>query len=237
MADLVNLVSQNVKAVRQRITSACDRVGRDPSTVRLVGVSKTFPIKHVMAAVDAGVTDLGENRVQEAEEKIALATHLTGITWHLIGHLQSNKARRAISTMTWIQSVDSLDLLHRLERSAKEKGTSAQLLLQVDLAREVTKHGASADVIHQLLTAGADCHALQIRGLMVLPPWSTDPEQSRPYFRQLRRLRDQLIDTGVDQTMLGELSMGMSHDFDVAIEEGATMIRVGRAIFGRRSSN
>jgi len=139
--------------------------------------------------------------------------------------------------MTWIQSVDSLDLLHRLERSAKEEGASVQLLLQVDLAREATKHGASADVIHQLLTAGADCHALQIRGLMVLPPWSTNPEQSRSYFRQLRRLRDQLIDTGVDQTMLGELSMGMSHDFDVAIEEGATMIRVGRAIFGRRSSN
>ena len=237
MADLVDRIKQNVKSVRQRITSACDRVGRDPSTIRIIAVSKTFPIKHVMAAVDAGVTDLGENRVQEAEEKISQVRDLTGTTWHLIGHLQSNKARRAISAMPWIQSVDSLDLLHRLERSAKEEGKSTQLLLQVELAGEATKHGASTDVIYQLLDAGAHCHAVKIRGLMVLPPWSKNPEQSRPYFRQLRRLRDQLIDTGVDKTMLGELSMGMSHDFDVAIEEGATMIRVGTAIFGQRSSN
>ena len=237
MADLADRVKQNVKAVQQRITSACDRAGRDPSTIRIVGVSKTFPIQHVLAAADAGVTDFGENRVQEAEEKIGQARHLTGTTWHLIGHLQSNKARRAISAMTWIQSVDSLDLLQRLERSAKEEGTSAQLLLQVDLAGEATKYGAAADVIYQLLDAGANCHAVKIRGLMGLPPWSANPEQSRPYFRQLSRLRDQLIDTGVDKTMLGELSMGMSHDFDVAIEEGATIIRVGTAIFGRRSSN
>ena len=237
MADLADRVKQNVKAVQQRITSACDRAGRDPSTIRIVGVSKTFPIQHVLAAADAGVTDFGEYRVQEAEEKIEQARHLTGTTWHLIGHLQSNKARSAISAMTWIQSLDSLALLQRLERAAKEEGTSAQLLLQVDLAGEATKYGAAADVIYQLLDAGANCHAVKIRGLMGLPPWSANPEQSRPYFRQLSRLRDQLIDTGVDKTMLGELSMGMSHDFDVAIEEGATIIRVGTAIFGRRSSN
>ena len=179
--------------------------------------------------------DLGENRVQEALEKIAGAADLQGISWHLIGHLQSNKARRAAAAMAWIQSVDSVALLRRLDRAAAEARTAASLLVQVDLAGERTKHGAPPDTVREILAAGAQCRAVSIRGLMVLPPWSADPEAARPWFRRLRELRDRLADAGVPRDSLRELSMGMSHDFEVAIEEGATMVRVGTAIFGPRA--
>lgn len=235
-ADLAATVARNVRAVRERIAGACDRAGRDPGAVRLVGVSKTFPVTHVRAAVAAGLTDLGENRVQEALAKVAQTADLGSITWHLIGHLQSNKARRAVVAMAWIQAVDSVGLLQRLERTAREEGTTAEALVQVDLAGEQAKSGAPVDVVRHVLAAAAACRAVNVRGLMLLPPWSADPERTRPYFRRLRELRDQLAAAGVPRQRLGELSMGMSNDFEVAVEEGATIVRVGTAIFGRRTA-
>lgn len=228
-------IAANLRDVRGRMARACVRAGRDPRSVRLVGVSKTFPLGYVRAAAAAGLTDLGENRVQEALDKIAGAADLHGITWHLIGHLQSNKARRAAVAMDWVQSLDSVALLQRIDRAALEEGTTASLLVQVDLAGERTKHGAPPAAVREILDAGAACRAVAIRGLMVLPPWSADPEAARPWFRRLRQLRDSLLDAGAPPACLDELSMGMSHDFEVAIEEGSTMVRVGTAIFGPRS--
>ena len=235
-ADLAATIARNVRAVRERIAGACHRAGRDPGAVRLVGVSKTFPVTHVRAAVAAGLTDLGENRVQEALAKVAQAADLGPITWHLIGHLQSNKARRAVVAMAWIHAVDSVALLQRLERTAREEGTTAEALVQVDLAGEQTRSGAPVDVVRHVLAAAAACRAVNVRGLMLLPPWSADPERTRPYFRRLRELRDQLAEGGVPRPRLGELSMGMSNDYEVAVEEGATIVRVGTAIFGRRAA-
>lgn len=235
-ADLAATIARNVRAVRERIAGACDRAGRDPGAVRLVGVSKTFPVTHVRAAVAAGLTDLGENRVQEALAKVAQTADLGPITWHLIGHLQSNKARRAVVAMAWIQAVDSVGLLQRLERTAREEGATVEALVQVDLAGEQAKSGAPVDVVRHVLAAAAACRAVNVRGLMLLPPWSADPERTRRYFRRLRELRDQLADAGVPRQRLGELSMGMSNDFEVAVEEGATIVRVGTAIFGRRTA-
>lgn len=230
----VEAIATNLRYVRSRIAAACDRAGRDATSVRLVGISKTFSMTSVRAAVEAGLTDLGENRVQEALDKVSQSADLN-VTWHLVGHLQSNKARRAVVAMSWIHSVDSIGLLERLDRSALDERTSAHVLVQVDFAGEATKHGSSVDETRAILARGARCQAIQIRGLMVLPPWSTDPEQTRPYFRQLADLRDRLIAEGTPHAMMAELSMGMSHDFDVAIEEGATIVRVGTAIFGPRS--
>ena len=234
-ADLAATIGRNVRAVRERIARACDQAGRDPATVRLVGVSKTFPLAYVRAAVAAGLTDLGENRVQEAVDKAAQAADLGPLNWHLIGHLQSNKARRAIVAMAWIHSVDSVDLLRRLERTAREEDTTAEALVQVDLAGEQAKSGVPVDIVRDVLAAAAECRAVTVRGLMVLPPWSSDPERTRPYFRRLRELRDRLAGAGVPPQRLGELSMGMSNDFEAAVEEGATIVRVGTAIFGRRA--
>ena len=235
-ANTANTIANNAAEVRARLRQAAKRVGRDPATIRLVAVSKTFPVSGVRAGIGAGLADFGENRVQEALEKIdAIAdAQRSGITWHLIGHLQSNKVRKAAAAFTWIHSIDRLDLLARLEQAAADLGTCPNLLLQVDLAGEATKHGAPIDSARKILEAGAACTAVRIRGLMVIPPWSPDSEHTRPFFRRLRQLRDKLVDDGLDPKMLRELSMGMSHDFEVAIEEGSTIVRVGTAIFGRR---
>ena len=197
-------------------------------------MTKTFPLSAVEAGAGAGLTDFGENRVQEALGKIE-RTRALGLTWHLIGHLQSNKARSAAAGFAWIHSVDSLKLLHRLDHAAVEAATSPNLLIQVDLAGEATKHGARVDEVRPLLAAAGQCGAARVRGLMLMPPWSDDPEAVRPWFRRLRELRDELLDEGAGPAALAELSMGMSHDFEVAIEEGATIVRVGTAIFGRRT--
>ena len=234
--ELAETIERNLRGVRERMARACERAGRDPGAVRLVGISKTFPASHVRTAAAAGLTDLGENRVQEALDKIAETADVRGITWHLVGHLQSNKARRAAAALAWIQSVDSVGLLRRLDNAAAAERTTPHLLVQVDLAGERTKHGAPAAAVREILDAGTQCRAVEIRGLMVLPPWSADPEQARPWFRRLRELRNRLADAGVPRAYLRELSMGMSHDFEVAIEEGATTVRVGTAIFGRRAA-
>jgi len=226
-------IAASLSAVRQRLARAIDRAGRFPSSVRLVAVSKTRPAGDVRAAFDAGQFEFGENRVQEALEKIA-ATSDIPITWHLVGHLQSNKARRAAASFACIHSIDSAEVLKRVDAAAGEAGRRTELLVQVDLAGEATKHGAPAEAWLSLFDAAADCRAARVTGLMLLPPFTPDPEDARPYFRRLRALRDELAGRGVPADMLRELSMGMSHDFEVAVEEGATIVRVGTAIFGER---
>ncbi len=226
-------IAASLSAVRQRLARALERAGRLPSSARLVAISKTRPAEDVRAAFEAGQAEFGENRVQEALEKIA-ATSDIPITWHLVGHLQSNKARRAAGAFGCIHSIDSVDLLKRVDAAAEEAGRRPELLVQVDLAGEPTKHGAPAETWLSLFEAAAACRAARVAGLMLLPPFTPDPEDARPYFRRLRALRDELAGRGVPPAMLGELSMGMSHDFEVAVEEGATLIRVGTAIFGER---
>jgi pyridoxal phosphate enzyme (YggS family) len=221
-----------LRSVRARMTRAAEAAGRDPSAIRLVAVSKTFDVAHVTAAAGAGQVDFGENRVQEAAEKIERVA--LPLRWHLVGHLQSNKVRRAASLFACIQSVDSIDVLRRLERAAVETGTTLEVLVQVDLAGEATKHGARPEDLEHLFAEAAACHAVRVTGLMTLPPFFDDPEQARPYFDRLRTLREELRARDMPAAMLRELSMGMSHDFEVAIQEGATVVRVGTAIFGER---
>lgn len=226
-------IAGRLTAIRERIAAVAQSAGRDPSSIRLVAVSKTFPAGAVREAWQAGQRDFGENRVQEALQKIAASADLP-IRWHLLGHLQMNKARKAGPAFSMIQSVDSVELLEKLDRAAAEAGKSPELLVQVDLAREATKFGAPPDEARRILDAAAACHAVRVRGLMTLPPLPDTPEDSRPWFRQLRELRDRWQAEGVPRSMLAELSMGMSGDFDVAIQEGATIVRVGTAIFGSR---
>lgn len=227
-------IADNVAAVRERIAAAADKAGRRAESVRLVAVSKTFPVENVRAAYDAGQRDFGENKVQEALQKIGELAELP-IRWHLIGHLQSNKARKAGPAFAAIHSIDSIDLLERVDAAAADAGAAPEVLIQVDLAGEATKHGAAPDDVAAIARAARTCRAARLTGLMLLPPWSEDPEVARPYFRRLRELRDRLVDQGVDAAALRDLSMGMSHDYDVAIEEGATIVRVGTAIFGQRT--
>jgi hypothetical protein len=196
-------------------------------------VSKTFTADHIRAAADLGQLDFGENRVQEALLKMDATAGLP-ISWHLVGHLQSNKARKAGARFDVVHSVDAAELVDRLDQGASEAGRRLDVLVQVDLAGEPTKHGAPPSVVRPIFDAARTCPAVRMRGLMLLPPATSDPEGARPSFRSLRQLRDELARSGIDRVALDQLSMGMSHDFEVAIEEGATMVRVGSAIFGER---
>jgi pyridoxal phosphate enzyme (YggS family) len=226
-------IAVRLAEIRARIADAAARAGRAPSDVRLIAVSKTFPIESVRAAYDAGQRDFGENRVQDALQKIEAGADMS-IHWHLIGHLQSNKARKAAERMALIHSIDSVDLLRRVDAAAAAVPRRLQALVQVDLAGETTKHGASPEALAAIFAAARSCTAVDVVGLMLLPPLAENPEDARPWFARLRDLRSRLRDAGVDPAMLRELSMGMSHDFEVAIEEGATMVRIGTAIFGQR---
>jgi len=230
---LDSTIRANLEDVRRRLAQAAGHAGRDPADVRLVAVSKTFGPDHVRAAVAAGQADFGENRVQEALQKIGQTADLE-IRWHLVGHLQSNKARKAVPAFAAIHSVDRLDLLERLDSAAAELGVSPDVLVQVDLARESTKSGATPDEARALVAAAAKCRAVRLAGLMLLPPFFDDAEDVRPYFVRLRRLRDKMAASDAPAGLLRELSMGMSHDFEVAVEEGATIVRIGTAIFGAR---
>jgi pyridoxal phosphate enzyme (YggS family) len=229
----VHDIAGNLAAIRERIAAAAAAAGRPAGEVRLLAVSKTFGADEVRAAYAIGQRDFGENKVQEALQKKAATAELE-IRWHLIGHLQSNKARRAAEAFAAIHAIDSVDLLRKVDRAAADAGTAPDLYIQVDLAGEATKFGAAEADVPAIALEAAQCRAAQLRGLMLLPPWSDDPEQARPYFRRLRELRDRLLDGGVAAASVRELSMGMSHDFDVAIQEGATLVRVGTAIFGTR---
>jgi len=226
-------IASRLARVRARIDAAARSANRDPASVRLIAVSKTFPIDAVREAFQAGHRDFGENRVQEALQKMERSADLP-IRWHLLGHLQTNKARKAAPAFAMIQSVDGVELLEKLDQAAEDTGHAPELLIQVDLAGEATKFGVSPDEVPRLFEAAGRCRAARIVGLMTLPPVPETPEDARPWFRRLRDLRDQWHASGVPAHMLRELSMGMSGDFEVAIQEGATMVRVGTAIFGSR---
>jgi len=227
-------IASNLSDIRTRISRAAGTVSRDPSSIRLIAVSKTFPLDLVRQAYDAGQREFGENRVQEGLQKIDGSADLS-IRWHLLGHLQTNKARKAASAFAMIQSVDSVELLHKLDRGATDEGRTPELLIQVDLGGEATKFGSPPDEVPRLFEAADACRAARVVGLMTLPPLPETPEDARRWFRQLRELRDGWRASGVPAAMLRELSMGMSADFEVAIQEGATIVRVGTAIFGRRT--
>jgi pyridoxal phosphate enzyme (YggS family) len=226
-------ISANLEAVRRRIAAAAQRAGRSPSDITLVAVSKTVDTDRIRTALAAGHSVFGENRVQEAVSKMDRLADLP-IEWHLIGHLQSNKAKRAAASFAWIQSVDSIELVERLDRAAAGSARSPRILIQADLAHEATKHGADEAAVTALAVAAAQATSLDLRGLMIVPPNPVRPEDSRPWFRRLRGLRDRLVASGLPPACMAELSMGMSHDFEIAIEEGATIVRVGTAIFGDR---
>ncbi|MEN3337416.1 MAG: dependent protein [Acidobacteriota bacterium] len=227
-------IAANLETIRSRIDKAARRVGRDPADVLLIAVSKTFGADRVRAARAAGQRHFGENKVQEALQKIA-DTADKEIRWHLIGHLQSNKVKKAATAFHCIHSVDSLDLLTRLDAAAHDQGAAPDVLIQVDLAGEVTKFGAPVDHARRVLDAALGARAVRVVGLMLIPPWNEDQEQTRPWFAKLRALRDSWLAEGVPAAALRHLSMGMSHDFEAAVEEGATLVRVGTAIFGKRT--
>ena len=230
---LDTLVAGRLAAVRTRIASAATRSGRPPEAVRLVAVSKTFGASAVRAAYAAGQVDFGENRVQEALAKQADTADLP-LRWYLIGPLQANKANKIPGAFAGVHSVHSLDIVERLSRAAVAAGANVPILIQVDLAHEATKSGAAESDLRPLLAGARQLPGIRVEGLMLLPPYEEDVELVRPWFRRLRELRDTLQAEGTPADHLRELSMGMSHDFEVAIEEGATIVRVGSAIFGDR---
>ena len=220
--------------VRSRIASAAKRAGRASRDLQLIAVSKTHPSEMLREAIAAGITDLGENRVQEADGKIEEVGRESA-RWHLIGHLQSNKARRAVQLFDVIHSLDSVALAHKLDRACHDlERNQLPVLIQVDLGHEATKSGVDENELPELIEAVISCERLSLIGLMTLPPFFADPELTRPFFVQLRELGDRYSSQGVFDRHRAELSMGMTHDFEVAIEEGATMLRVGTAIFGER---
>ena len=230
-------VKANYNNVLHKINDAAARSGRDPSDVKLVAVSKTHPASAIRESIIAGCTVFGENKVQEAESKIREVGRDVA-EWHLIGHLQTNKARKAVQLFDVIHSLDSVELAERLERICTDEGRpSLPVLVQIDLAGEETKSGISENELPDLVERLKQCKKLKFVGLMVLPPFFEDPEATRPYFVKLRQIRDRLSEQNAFAVDKGQLSMGMSHDFEVAIEEGSTIVRVGTAIFGERQYN
>jgi hypothetical protein len=225
-------IPARVAAVRRRIEAAAGRAGRDAAGVTLIAACKTVDLERVRCALEHGVGELGENRVQEAEEKIrALGP---GPRWHLIGHLQSNKAARAAAIFDWVHGVDSVALGEKIDRSARERGRAVQILLQVNLSGEATKSGVREEEAEGIARRLAELKSARLRGLMTIPALSPDPERARPAFRRLRGLLESINRAAALPQPLDVLSMGMTEDFEVAIEEGATHIRVGRALFGDR---
>ncbi len=226
-------IGENIARVQERIVAACRRSGRRSEDVRLIAISKTVPADRIREAYEAGLRDFGENRVQEAKAKRPALSDLT-VTWHLVGHLQSNKAKPARELFHWFHALDSFRLAARLEHSVDCSGERLPVLLEVNLGGEETKAGVREEAVRLLAEQVSQLSTLELRGLMVLPPYSEDPEQARPFFRHLRELAKAIHSADLPSVSMQELSMGMSHDFEVAIEEGATMIRVGTAIFGPR---
>jgi hypothetical protein len=225
-----DVMAQRIESVQRRIADACARAGREADGVQLVAVSKTHPPEAVGEAAACGVGVFGENKVQEAMAKIPLCPG--NLFWHLVGHLQRNKVGPAVELFDLIHSVDSLRLLETIERACEELGKTQKVLLEINVSGEASKFGLKPEEAPAVLEAANRLSRIEVRGLMTMPPWTADVEQARPHFRRLRELRD-----GWEQSLglrLPELSMGMSHDFEVAIGEGATIIRVGTAIFGER---
>jgi len=226
------VIADNLRTVKSRIKAAALRCGRQPEDIRLVAVSKNVPAERIRDAVSAGAMILGENYIQEAREKIALIS--IQAEWHFIGHLQSNKAKFAAELFSMIHSVDRVSLAEELSKEARKRNKILPVLIQVNISGEETKSGIDPSGTRQLVQQAALLPSLSAQGLMTMPPWFENPEEARPYFRALRKLRDGLAAEKIPNVSLTELSMGMSGDFEVAIEEGATLVRIGTAIFGER---
>jgi PLP dependent protein len=229
-------IAHNLARVRERMAAAAGRAGRRPEDIALMAVSKTFPPERIREAYDAGLRLFGENRVQEFAAKAVALQHLHAAVWHLIGHLQSNKASRAVELFSAVDSVDSLRLAAKLNASAQQLGKKLRVLIEINVGGEAAKSGVAPDSreLEELLSAARQLEGMEFRGLMTVPPLADDAEQARPYFRKLRELRDRIALRRLPAVDMNELSMGMSHDFEVAIEEGSTCVRVGTAIFGER---
>ncbi|MGB9715943.1 MAG: YggS family pyridoxal phosphate-dependent enzyme [Thermodesulfovibrionales bacterium] len=232
---------ENIKDIYRRMSHAAMRVERNPEDVKLVAVTKNVNIDIIKEALDWGLRIFGESRVQEAKEKIEELSRFTydtlpftKISWHLVGHLQRNKAKTAVQLFDLIHSLDSLELAKELERHAAKAGKIQRVLIQVKLSEEETKHGAHREDVVDLISAVSQLKNLKIEGLMTIPPFFDDPENARPYFRELRELMNKINKLRITDYELRELSMGMTHDFEVAIEEGATIVRIGTGIFGER---
>lgn len=225
-------IVSNIRMIRERIAAAATRAGRDPGGIQLMAVSKTVPPERIREAVEAGITLFGENYVQEAREKIPAIGH--NISWHMIGHLQTNKVKYVINLFDWIHSVDRLELARELDKRAGQNNRRLNILMEVNVSGEESKNGVEAALALELIRQVSDLPNLNVRGLMTMPPYSDNPETSRPYFQALCTLRDEINTAAIPGIRMDELSMGMTDDFEVAIEEGATIIRVGRAIFGAR---
>ncbi len=225
-------IADNFKTIIDRITAAAKRVGRDPGAIRLIVVTKTVDLERIREAVNAGALVLGENRVQEARDKIEQLGTIA--RWHLIGRLQSNKAKYAVKLFDMIHSVDSIELAHEIDKQAARIGKIQDVLIEVSIAGEEAKAGATIEGVRDLVKEAATLNNISIKGLMTIPPFLDDPEEVRHYFRTLRELAASIERESIPKVFMQELSMGMSGDFEVAVEEGATMVRVGSAIFGER---
>jgi PLP dependent protein len=229
-------ISENISAVRKRIAEAARRAGRRAEEIELMAVSKTHPPERIRKAHAAGLRLFGENRVQEFAGKAAALADLPGVEWHMIGHLQTNKAGKAAELFGAVDSVDSVKLAEKLDATAQNLGKKLGVLIEINVGGEAAKSGVAPDSheLEALLKAAPRLEALKFRGLMTIPPFTDNPEDARPYFRAVRELRDAIAARKLPAVGLGVLSMGMSHDFEVAIEEGSTCVRVGTAIFGDR---
>ncbi len=230
----MNTIAQNIKSIRERIAIAAAACGRSPEGITLLAISKTFPRELISQAIEAGVHQFGENRVQEAEGKIPSFADNQNLEWHLVGHLQSNKARRAAELFDVVQSLDSLKLAEKLSQASLELGKTLSVMLQVDLGNEETKFGADPGQVREMIEAISRLKGIHLDGLMTIPPYFEEPEQARPYFAKLRELGEALKSEKPGCLGQHHLSMGMSHDFETAIREGATIVRIGTAIFGSR---
>jgi pyridoxal phosphate enzyme (YggS family) len=225
----MSAIRENLLRVMERMEKAARKVGRDPNEIKLVAVSKTVEVARVKEAIEAGVSILGENYVQEAEKKIDEIGH--PISWHFIGHLQSNKAKYAIRLFDMIHSLDSIPLAEELNRRAEQMDRVIKVMVEVNLSKEATKFGTDEETVLNLAKRIHHLNHLYLEGLMTMPPYFDSPEMSRPYYIALRELKERMVKGGIP---MKELSMGMSNDFEIAIEEGATYVRVGTAIFGAR---
>jgi PLP dependent protein len=230
-------IADNVARVRERVRRAAASAGRDPAAITLMGVSKTFPSEAIREAYAAGIRVFGENRVQEFAGKADALRDLAEARWHLIGHLQSNKASKAADLFHAVDSVDSLKVAQKLNEAAHTTGKTLRVLIEINVGGEAAKSGIAPDSaeLDQLLAEAPQLASLEFCGLMTVPPYTEDPQGARPYFRKLHELRDQIAGRGLPRVNMDELSIGMSHDFEVAIEEGSTCVRVGTAIFGGRT--
>ncbi len=227
-------IADNVQAVREQIARAAAACGRSETEITLLAITKTFPVEIISEAVSAGLRQFGENRVQEAEPKVLYFADKISLGWHLVGHLQSNKARRAAELFPVIHSVDSIKLAKKLSQSCVELGKAVSVLVQVDLGEEATKFGVARDQARELVSEIRQLPGLSLDGLMTIPPFFEDAERTRPFFIELRAIRDRLESEHPGSLGKKHLSMGMSHDFEAAISEGATIVRIGTAIFGPR---